>query len=81
MNEEFRKKDEKIGIIVNIVVFIILIIMAITPYIREKMEKKVYECITLDGEKIICDKVDGTIVTKDGTSYVVKEFKRVEKEK
>ena len=43
-----------------------------------------YECITIDNETITCDKIkeseSGIIGTRDDTSYLIKQYKKIEKE-
>lgn len=45
----------------------------------------IYECITFDNETITCDNVKeseaGLIGRRDGTSYLIKQYKKIKKEK
>lgn len=62
----------------------ILFIMAVIVVAVQEDGKYIYECITLDGEKITCDSVNesdaGLIGRRDGTSYLIKQYKKIKKE-
>lgn len=68
-------------IITAILVFLLIIV--ILAIIEDG--KYIYECITLDGEQITCDSIDksesGLLGKRDGTVYLIKQYKRINKEK
>lgn len=66
---------------------IIIAIMYAVFAIKEEVENETiyqYECVTLDNETITCDRVNktqsGIIGTRDDTSYLIKQYKKVKKE-
>ena len=81
---------EDVGIAILLFIGILAIIVAIIGLvlaIKEDIENKTfyqYECVTLDNEIITCDRVDttegGIIGTRDDTSYLIKQYKKVKKE-
>lgn len=69
-------------ILALLVMFLSAIIIIIT--VVQEDGKYIYECITLDGEKITCDSVNestaGLIGRRDDTSYLIKQYKKVRNE-
>ena len=70
-----------ISIITILLILIFPLIFVIVESISNLYQ---YECVTLDNETITCDNVKttegGIIGTRDDTSYLIKQYKKIKKE-
>lgn len=75
---------EDIWLLSVLVVILFAMTVIIVVVAVQEDEKYIYECITLDGEKITCDSVNeseaGLIGRRDDTSYLIKQYKKVRNE-
>ena len=79
-------KDDFIDFLLMIIISTLLVfsLMAFLSYVISEESKYQYECVTIDNETITCDKVNttegGIIGTRDDTSYLIKQYKKIKKE-
>ena len=78
-------KDDFIDAFCMTIIASLLILVLATIIVGITEESKYqYECITLDNETITCDRVktteSGIIGTRDDTSYLIKQYKKINKE-
>ena len=70
-------------IVILIILFISTLIFGISEIVND-INLYQYECITIDNETITCDRVNttegGIIGTRDDTSYLIKQYKKIKKE-
>ena len=73
-----------ISIIVILIILLISILIFGISEIVNDINLYQYECITIDNETITCDRVNttegGIIGTRDDTSYLIKQYKKIKKE-